>query len=68
MEWQAKIHIAEIGSFKFQEDQDANNNGVPDQLEVAKFRADTDFKNKQLKLKEKELKIKEKQANKPTGA
>jgi hypothetical protein len=33
-----KLKEKEIDSFKFQQDQDSNNNGVPDQLEIAKLR------------------------------
>jgi len=72
---QTKITVAEINSFKFQEDQDSNDNGIPDQLEIAKLKAQIDFnadklnlerdKLKQQKdLKEKELKQKKAEAKK----
>ena len=55
----------EIDSFKFQQDQDLNNNNVPDQLEIAKFEHQKEQDKIQNKQKEEELKIKKKQANKP---
>ena len=78
MELENKILLAQIDSFKFQQDQDSNDNGVPDQLEVAKFQADVALKNRKMDLdekkmkqdakqKEEELKIKKKQANKPNS-
>lgn len=75
---QNKILLAEIDSFKFQQDQDINDNQVPDQLELARFHEDTKLKSRQLQLdeyklknqirqKDEELEIKKRQANrKPT--
>ena len=65
------IRTKEIDSFKFQQDQDVNDNNIPDQLEIAKLKQqeakdlrDNKIKEKELKLKEKEIKVKEKQASK----
>lgn len=49
------ILIAEIESFKFQKDQDVNNDGVPDQLQLAKLQSDVALKNRKLDLEEKRL-------------
>jgi hypothetical protein len=74
-----KIEVAEIGSFKNQMNQDINDNGVPDQLELQKFEAKNQTDNRKLDLesqklqfdKEKskeELQIKRQAAkNKPKG-
>jgi hypothetical protein len=57
-----KIRVAEINAFRFQEDQDMNNNQIPDQLEVGalavdQLKAQSDAFNKQkiADLKNKEL-------------
>jgi hypothetical protein len=50
------IEAKKIDSFKFQQDQDVNNNQIPDQLEVEKFRADTKLKSRKLDLEERKLK------------
>lgn len=64
---ETKIAIAEMQTFSFQKDQDIDNNQIPDQLEVEKFKADVAFKNRQLDLKEEELEVKKKAAaQKPT--
>ena len=52
---QTKIDVAEINSFKNQMDQDSNDNGVPDQLEIAKLKANVDNNNRKLDLEEKKL-------------
>jgi len=70
-----KEKLAQIEVFKFQQDIDIDNNGIPDPLEVEKFLNDKDLKERQLKLdekkfeaekdfKEKDLKIKAKKASK----
>ncbi len=51
---------AEIDVFKFQKDLDANNNGIPDPLEVEKLKMERDYNDKELAFKEKELAVKEK--------
>lgn len=67
-----RVEVAKIGTFKFLEDQDSNDNGVPDQLEIAKFQADSKDKeaklkfeadkfNKNIELEKEKLKIKEKE-------
>jgi len=66
-ELETKLAIAEMQTFSFQKDQDIDNNKVPDQLEIAKFKADIELKNRALDLKEDELEIKKKAAKgKPT--
>ena len=35
MDAQTKITVAEIGAYRFQEDLDANNNSIPDPMEIA---------------------------------
>ena len=50
-----KIAVAEINSFKFQEDQDINDNNIPDQLEIEKLKAKIDFDNRKLDIEEKKL-------------
>lgn len=60
LEKQAREHehevlIAQIESFKFQKDQDANDNGLPDQFEVQKFLMDNKLKERKLNLEEKKL-------------
>lgn len=54
-----KITLAEIDSFKFQRDQDVNDNLIPDQLEISKFQTDTLLKSRKLDLEAKKLKIQE---------
>ena len=61
------LKAKEIDSFKFQQDQDVNNNNIPDQLEVEKLRSKerSDLRkdaqeSKKIKQKDKELEIKEK--------
>lgn len=69
--------IAQIESFKFQKDQDVDDNGIPDQFEVQKFLMDNKLKSRKLDIEEdklafdkekskEELKIKRKQASKPS--
>lgn len=68
-EHEHKERLAQIEVFKFQQDIDIDNNGIPDPLEVEKFLADQKLKSRKLdleedrleqevKFKEKELKIK----------
>lgn len=54
-ELDTKVLIAEIDSFKFQRDQDVDNDNVPDQLELEKFRVDTALKSRKLDLEEKKI-------------
>jgi hypothetical protein len=56
-EHENKILLAEIDSFKFQKDQDAYDNGIPDQFEIQKFQSELALKNRKLSLEEKKLKI-----------
>ena len=65
MDVETKIEVAEINSFKNQMDQDVNDNGVPDQLEIEKLKASernnmrkNQIEEKKLRLKDKELDIK----------
>ena len=68
---QTKIAVAEIGSFRFQDDMDQDNNGIFDPIQVGELalkRQDTDIKAfevmENLKLKDKEIQSKEKIENK----
>ena len=61
-----KIAVAEINSFKNQMDQDSNDNGIPDQLEIEKLKIAVEqnkqkasIENRKLDLKEKEVSQKE---------
>lgn len=56
-----KIKVAEINSFKHVMDQDSNDNGVPDQLEIEKLRIQNDFNSRKLDLEEKKLQQKDKE-------
>lgn len=57
IETDTKIKVAEIQSFAFQKDQDVNNNQVPDQLEIAKFRHEAQMDEKDHELAEKKLEL-----------
>jgi len=48
----SKEYIAELDTLKFQKDQDSDNNGIPDQFELEKFKADYNLKRSKLKLEE----------------
>jgi hypothetical protein len=48
-------YVAEVGSFKFAETQDSDGNGIPDQLEVDKFLADSEIRMKELDMKSDEI-------------
>ena len=63
MDQEHEIRIAEIESFKFVKEQDADRNGVPDQFEIEKFKVDTALKMRKLDLEEEKIK---KQAIGPT--
>jgi hypothetical protein len=63
---QTRIRVAEINAFKFVEDQDLDNNGIPDQLEVGKLaieelKANSDAFDKQnmARLKQREIESKD---------
>lgn len=75
MDIKGQLLKAEIDAFKFQKQLDSDNNGIPDQLEVEKWKqkAQTDERKLDLQekkmdqdktLKEKELEVKKQQANK----
>jgi hypothetical protein len=56
-EIEGKIAVAEIESFKFLQDQDADDDGIPDQFEIEKFKTEAGLKNRKLNLEEESLKI-----------
>jgi hypothetical protein len=58
---ETKIAVAEINSFKGQMDQDSNDNGIPDQLEIAKLKEQARQTDKKISLEEKKLRVKEKE-------
>lgn len=62
MEIDAKIAVAEIDSFKFQKDQDQDDDGIPDQFEVEKWRKDVELKERKLDLEEKAISQRKKPA------
>lgn len=77
-ELDTKILIAEMDSFKFQRDQDINDNDIPDQFEVMKFQQQANLQLRKMELDEfrtknevrqrdEEIKIKKRQASKPTS-
>lgn len=51
-----KLAIAELDTFKFLRDQDANDNGIPDQFEIEKFKTEADIKYRQLELQKQKMK------------
>lgn len=53
--YEHEMRMAEIESFKFVKDQDSNNNQIPDQLEIEKFKADTALRSRELDIKEKAI-------------
>lgn len=62
------LKAKEIDSFKFQRDQDVNDNNVPDQLEIAKLKQqeakdlrDHKIREKELQIKQQEVEVKKKQ-------
>jgi len=55
---ETRIKVAEISSFRFLQDQDSDNNNIPDQLEIDKFKTDSSFKEKELALKQQDLSLK----------
>ena len=66
------IQVAEISSLKFQEDQDKDGNGIPDQFEIDKFNAEHGLKveelmgkanevSKKLSIEEEKNRLKEKE-------
>ena len=68
------LKAKEIDSFKFQQDQDGNSNGVPDQLEIEKLKhqvkLDKDklsFEKDKLKTQERIEKAKIKESHKPSN-
>jgi hypothetical protein len=56
-EIEGKIAIAQIESFKFMQDQDADNDGIPDQFEIEKFKTEAALKSRKLNLEAESLKI-----------
>ena len=58
---ETKLKVAEINSFRNQMDQDSNNNGVPDQLEIEKLKAKVENDDKKLDLENRKLDIKERE-------
>ena len=58
---ETKIEVAEINSFKGQMDQDINDNGIPDQLEIAKLKEQARATDKKLAVENRKLDVKEKE-------
>lgn len=66
-----KLAVAEIGAYRFQQDLDANNNGIPDPIEIAELalkRNDSESYNQDAvtknQLKNKEIDFKQKEIDK----
>lgn len=57
LEAETKLRVAEINAFKFQQDQDKNNNNVPDQLEIEKFKHQKEMDKAKLKIENKKLDV-----------
>ena len=51
-ELESKERIAAMDTFKFLQDQDSDDNGIPDQFEIDKFKAEIDLKRRKLDLEE----------------
>ena len=58
---ETKIEVAEINSFRGQMDQDINDNGIPDQLEIAKLKEQARATDKKLAVENRKLDVKEKE-------
>ena len=52
----SKERVALIDSMKFLQDQDVDDNGIPDQFEIEKFKIETEIKNRKLDLVEYKIK------------
>lgn len=52
----SKERVALIDSMKFLQDQDVDDNGIPDQFEIEKFKIETEIKNRKLDLEEYKIK------------
>ena len=58
---ETKVQIAEINSFRNQMDQDINDNGVPDQLEIEKLKVQAQQAERKATIEDRKLDIKEKE-------
>lgn len=63
MKTDRELAKAQIDVFKFQQDLDIDNDGIPDPLEVEKFLAQKEMNNRKIMIEEKKLKLKEKEIN-----
>ena len=61
---ETKIEVAEINSFRNQMDQDSNDNGIPDQLEIEKLKAQVHNNEKKITLENRKLDLKEREMEK----
>ena len=61
---QTKITVAQIGSFSRLQDQDGDNNGVPDQLEIAKLQAQVSETQEDINLEREKLRQEREEADK----
>lgn len=66
-QFEHEVLLHQIDSFRFQKDQDVNDNQVPDQLEIEKFRADVALKSRKLDIEEDKLEA-QKEKNKADAA
>lgn len=51
------IKVAEINSFRFQRDQDLNDNQIPDQLEIERLKYDAAYRDRRLDIEEQKLRL-----------
>lgn len=51
------IRVAEINSFRFQRDQDLNDNQIPDQLEIERLKYDAEYRDRKLDIEEQKLRL-----------
>jgi hypothetical protein len=58
-----EVHLKLIDSLKFQEDQDLNNNGIRDQLEIEKFLHNKEIDKQKLALEEQKIKAQQAKSN-----
>ena len=67
-EIEGKVLVEEIKAIASSQDSDVDNNGIPDPLEVEKFKADLALKNRKLDLEERKLNQDKEQKEKDRAA
>ncbi len=64
MERETQLMKAEIDAFKFQQDLDSNNDGIPDPLQIETLRSKERIENQKLQLEREKLQVQERIKNK----